>query len=159
PSSDGSPLLEEVEEVLAVLVLLHRVGERLELLPVDVAHPEGDLLHAGDLEALTSLHDLDEAGRALERLVGSGIEPGETPTEHLDVELAGLEIGAIDIGDLQLTARGRTEAGGDVQHAVVVEVEAGDRVAGSGTCRLFLDGACAVVRPELYDAVPFRVTD
>jgi hypothetical protein len=37
--------------------------------------------------------------------VGAGVEPREAAAHLLDVEVAALEIGAVDVGDLELAAR------------------------------------------------------
>ena len=47
----------------------------------------------------------DEFGRLEQRIVRAGVEPGEAAAEHLDVQLAALEIDAVDVGDLQFAAR------------------------------------------------------
>ena len=60
--------------------------------------------------------------------MGAGVEPGEAAAQQLDLQLAALEIAVVDVGDLELAARRRLEAGGDVEDAVVVEIEAGDGV-------------------------------
>src|SRR5262249_38473323 len=125
----------------------------------DVAHPEGNLLDAGNLQALPALDYLDEGGCVLQRLVGPGIEPGEAAAEHFDVELAPLEVRPVDVGDLQLSPRGRFQAGGKVEDPVVVEVQPGHGIAGSRPSRLLLDGEGSTVPPELDHPVPLGIPD
>ena len=36
--------------------------------------------------------------------MGAGVEPGETTTEAFNVQIATLEVGIVDVGDLQLAA-------------------------------------------------------
>jgi len=62
------------QQVLAVAVLLDCVAEPLDLRRVDPALAEGDLLGAGDLEALAALDGLDELRRLEQRLVRAGVE-------------------------------------------------------------------------------------
>lgn len=52
----------EAQQILAVVVLLERLGELVDLVACDVAHAVGDLFEAGDLEALAGLDGLDEGG-------------------------------------------------------------------------------------------------
>ena len=40
-----------------------------------------------------------------QRVVRAGVEPGEAAAHDLDVELAALEVDAVDVGDLELAAR------------------------------------------------------
>ncbi len=47
-------------------------------------------------------------------VVRAGVEPGEAAAQHLHVELAALQIDAVDVGDLQLAARRRRDVGGEV---------------------------------------------
>lgn len=52
----------KAQQILAVVVLLERLGELVDLVACDVAHAVGDLFKAGDLEALAGLDGLDEGG-------------------------------------------------------------------------------------------------
>ena len=45
------------------------------------------------------LDGADELGGFEERFVSAGVEPGVTAAEELDVEVAALEVGAVDAGD------------------------------------------------------------
>ena len=65
----------------------------------------GDLLDAGDLEPLARLDGLDVVGRLDQRLGRAGVQPGEAAAEDLDAELAAAQVGAVDVGDLQLAPR------------------------------------------------------
>ena len=55
------------------------------------------------------------------------VDDGGSITELLDVQLAEREVGAVDVGDLELAARRGPEPGGDAGDLVVVEVQARDR--------------------------------
>ena len=87
------------------------------------------------------LDGADEAARLVEALVGPRVEPGEAASEPLDLELPALEIDPVDVGDLQLAARTGGKARGDVEHLIVVEIEAGDCPVRLAIVRLFLDRA------------------
>ena len=94
----------KAQQILAVVVLLERLGELVDLLSRDVAHAVGDLFEAGDLEALAGLDGLDEGGCLQQGVVGAGVEPGVAAAHGLDVELVAREIGLVDVGDLELAA-------------------------------------------------------
>ena len=57
-------LLREIQEIFAVIVFGHGLGDGGEMLGGNPALFEGDFLEAGHLEALSFLDDLDE-GRGL----------------------------------------------------------------------------------------------
>jgi len=50
-----------------------------------------------------------------------------------------LEVALINVGDLQLPARGRLERFRDLHDLVIVEIQAGDRIVGFRLCGFFLD--------------------
>ena len=89
--------------------------------------------------------------------MGAGIQPGVAAAHDLHAELAALQIGAVDVGDLQLAARRRLQVPGDVHHLLVVEIQAGDRVVRLRLQWLLFqaDGLAALV--ELDHAVALRV--
>src|SRR5262249_23948094 len=118
---------------------------------------EGDLLQTRDLETLPALQGRDEA-RGIEQRGGcAGVEPGKAATELLHEQLAGIEIAAIDVGDLQLAARRRLDLPRDLDDMLVVEIEPGDRLIGFRMRRLFLDRQCTALRVELDDSEAGRV--
>ena len=55
----------------------------------------------------------------------AGVEPGKSAAKHLDIEVATLQVGVVDVGDLDLAAGRRLDVGGDVKYAIVVKVEPG----------------------------------
>jgi hypothetical protein len=80
----------------------------------DVALAQCDLLRAGDAQALALLQDLDEMAGLDQRGMRAGVEPGEAAAEHLDKQVATLEIDLVHVGDLDLATRRRLDAGRDV---------------------------------------------
>src|SRR6185437_6863843 len=138
-NSISGPSLQDLEQVSAVSRLGERQRQGFQLSGRNVALAVGDLLRAADLQPLPGLDRLDEHGRLEQRLVGSRVEPGHTAPEQLDPQRAALEVLAVDVGDLELAARGRLEARSDIEHMVVVEVKTGHREEGFGGCGLLLD--------------------
>ena len=65
-------------------VLLNRAACALSCVRADPAVVERDLLRRGDQLALAALQHADELGGLEQRVVGSGIEPGEAAAEPLD---------------------------------------------------------------------------
>jgi len=57
---------------------------------------------------------------------------------HLHIEFAPVEVLAIDVGNLQLAARRRLQRARNVDHPVVVEIQAGNGVARFRLGGLFL---------------------
>ena len=74
---------------------------------VDPALAPGDLLDAGDLQALAVLDHVDELRGLEERVVGPGVEPGRPAAEHLHVKAAGLKVEEVQVGDLELARASR----------------------------------------------------
>jgi hypothetical protein len=73
------------------------------------------------------------------------------------VQLAGLQVREVHVGDLELAARRRLEPGRDLEDAVVVEVEPGHRVVRPRLLRLLLEPDGAAARVELHDAVALGI--
>ena len=99
------------------------------------------------------LDGADEAGGVGQGVEGAGVEPGGAAGQDLHGQPAGLQVGAVDVGDLVLTAGGGLEALGDLDDVVVIEVQAGHGVVGAGLGRLLLDGDGLEALIELDHAV------
>ncbi len=78
------------------------------------------------------LDGADEAGGVGQGVEGAGVEPGGAAGQDLHGQPAGLQVGAVDVGDLVLAAGGGLEVLGDLDDVVVVEVQAGHGVVGRG---------------------------
>ncbi len=147
-------LLDHAQEVLPVRVRAHRPGNPRDVVGADVPHAVGDLLDAGHHEALPLLDRLHEERRLQQRLVGAGVEPRDAAPEPLDVQRAPLEVVEVDVGDLELAARRRLQARGNLDDVVVVEIQARDGVRRAGLRGLLFQADRAALVVELDDAVP-----
>lgn len=149
----------EVQQILAIVVLLKRLGELVNLLSRDVAHAVGNLFEAGDLEALTGLDGLDEGCGLQQGVVGAGVKPGVAAAHGLDVELVAREVGLVDVGDLELTARRWLYRLRDIDDVLVVEIEARHGKVGLWLGWLLLEAHGLALLVELDDAVALGVAD
>ena len=151
-------LAGDLDDVAAV-VALHATARFDELFRRQIAHMQGDLLEAGDLQALAVLEGLHE-GRGLEQRIGrAGVEPGESAAEPFDVQGVVLEIDAVEVGDLVLATRARLQRGSDIADVLVVEIEPRHGVMRLGIVGLFLEREGAAVRIEFDHAEPLRIAD
>ena len=75
--------LGAAEEILAVVVLGHGLGDLNETLLGDPAALVGNLFQTGNLQPLTLLDDLDECRGLREGIVSAGVEPGKTALQCL----------------------------------------------------------------------------
>ena len=149
----------EAQQILAVVVLLERLGEFVDLVARDVTHAVGDLFEAGDLEALAGLDGLDEGGCLQQGVVGACVKPGVAAAHGLDVELVAREVGLVDVGDLELTARRRLDLLRDSDDVLVVEVKTRHGKVGLRRGWLFLEAHGLAPLVELDDAVALRIAD
>ncbi len=144
---------------MAVGALCDFGGEGAEVVSVDVAEAVDDLFGAGDLEALALLDRGDESTGVEERVVGASVQPGGASAEDFCAELAALKVPAVDVGDLELAAGRGFEVLCDADYLGVVEVDAGDGVAGFGLGGFFFDGDGSTLVVELNYAVTLGVED
>src|SRR3954466_2945234 len=148
---------EQGKDVFAVAALAQPLAQSLELGAVDETHAVGNLLDAGDALALALLDRADELAGFQQRLVSPHVEPAEAAAKLFHRQLATLQIGRVDRGDLQFAARRWFDRAGDVDDLVVVEVEPGDRPVGARLHRLLLDMDGAAGAVEIDDAVALRI--
>ncbi len=105
------------------------------------------------------LERADELAGFQQGIVRAGVEPGVAAAHLLDVEVAGLQVDAVQVGDLELAARARFQVARELDDAVVVEVEPGDRVVGLGLRGLLLQADRSAALAELDHAVALGVLD
>lgn len=141
--------LAQVRAVDTLAVALRAGNERVAVNPAVLV---GDLLEDGDGRVLGALDGAHKLAGLVERLHGAGIEPGVASPEGHDAERAVLEVHPVEVGNLELAARGGRNPLGALGHVARVEIEAGDGVARLGALRLLLDGDRAAVLVELHDA-------
>lgn len=110
----------------ALAVALRAGHERVA---VDPAVLVGDLLEDGDGRVLGALDSSHELAGLVEALHGAGVEPGVAAPEGHDAERAVPEVHPVEVGDLELAARGGADLLRALCHIARVEVEAGDGVA------------------------------
>ena len=149
----------EAQQILAIVVLLERLGELVDLLSRDVAHAVSDLFEAGDLEALAGLDGLDKGCGLQQGVVGAGVKPGVAAAHGLDVELVAREVGLVDVGDLELTARRWLYRLRDVDDVLVVEIETRHGEIRLRLGWLLLEAHSLAFLVELDDAVALGVAD
>ena len=139
------------------MIALHLPPEPLDVGGVDPAEAPGDLLEARDHQALAILDALHEVGRLQERFERAGIEPRGAAAEQFHRERLLGEVGTVDVGDLELPARGRLEARRDVDHLRIVEVQPGHRIGRARMRRLLFQADRVPFAIELDDPVAFRI--
>jgi hypothetical protein len=93
-------MLSHTQQVLPVRGFLHTFLEFQESFIIDEAHPQRYFLDASDLQALPILDGLDEDRGVGERIMGPGIEPGESPAHQGQGQLTPPEVFTVVIGDL-----------------------------------------------------------
>src|SRR5262245_37210520 len=124
-------------EVLAIAAFQERLGEREQLPAVDEAHAISDLLNAGNAYALAVLDGAHKLHCLDQRVMRSGVQPGVTSPELLDMELAPRKILAVDVSDLEFAACRGHKPRSNVEHPVVVKIESSHRPIGARMRRLF----------------------
>src|SRR3546814_16172994 len=77
---------------------------------------ERDLLGAGDLEALPLFDRAHERARVVQAAVGAGVEPGIAAPQPAGAQVAAIQIGVDDDGDLQLATRRGPPPARDIGH-------------------------------------------
>src|SRR5215510_3295224 len=118
-----------------------------------------NLLGAANQQTLTMLDRADEFRCLQKAIMSPGIEPGIAAAKLDDAKFAKLKVATIDIGDLELAASGRPQASRNIEHAIVVEVEAGNRPVGQVLLRLLYDVDGLVALAELDDSVLAGLVD
>ena len=98
------------------------------------------------------LDGADELRRLVERLHGAGVQPRVAAAEGHHGERPLLQVHPVEVGDLQLAARGRLHLMCLGGHVARVEVQAGDGVGALGLGGLLLDGDGPALAVELHDA-------
>ena len=149
----------EAQQILAVVVILERLGELVDLLSRDVAHAVGNLFEAGNLEALASLDGLNKGCGLQQGVVGAGVKPGVAAAHGLDVELVAREVGLVDVSNLEFTTGRWLYRLRDVDDVLIVEIETRHREIRLWLSWLFLEAHGLALLVELDDTVALGVAD
>jgi len=75
--------IQQVLQVEGIAVIGHIIRKGLQLSFINKTHPVGNLLGAGDHQALAFLHGLDVTRGLQQGFMRTGIEPGGTAAEGL----------------------------------------------------------------------------
>src|SRR5580765_7548695 len=89
--------------------------------------------------------------------MSSSVEPRDSAAEFFDVELASIEVVAVDVRDLQFPPCGRFQRRRDVEHTVVVKVQARDGVLRFWAGRLFFEADGSALAIEFDDTITFGI--
>jgi len=99
----------------------------------------------------------NEIAGLVQTLVGAGIEPGKAAAHDFDAEFTPFQIEAVQVGDFEFAPGRRLEVARQLNHGIVVEVEAGDRVVALGHLGLFFKAGGAPLAVEGHYAITFGV--
>ena len=149
----------DLPQVLAVDRLAVGLRGLLQLGGGDPAVLPGDLLGDGHGQVLGVLHGADELRGLVQALHGAGVQPRVAAAEGDDGERPLLQVHPVEVGDLQLAARGGLDLVGLGGHVARVEVQPGNGVGALRLGGLLLDGDGPPLRIELHDAEALGVVD
>lgn len=113
---------------------------------------EGDLFQAGDLEALALFYGMHEVAGFQQGFVSASIQPSEATAKHFYIKALVCKVGAVYIGNFQLATRGRFNALGYINYAIVVEIKARHCIAGFWLSWFFFDADGTAAGIELHYA-------
>src|SRR5687768_905046 len=130
PSSASEHLLEAAPQISRIVALAECAGPACDLFSGDIALVQRNLFKAHEHQALAVLERADEGGGFQQALGRPGVEPRIAAPEPYDAELSSPEIGLVDVADLDLATNRGPHGGGDVEHGIVIEIEAGDSPVG-----------------------------
>ena len=152
-------VVDDLEQVLAVLVLEHWLSELAHVLLVDPALAVGNSLKAPNLQALPLLENLD-VGRGLgERVERPCVEPRKAAAQRLHLQLAVLQETLVNGRNLVLATGTGLDVSRNIDNLVGIEVEAHDGVVALGLHGLLLDGETIALLVELRHAIALRIVN
>src|ERR1700722_3969564 len=144
--------LDQALQVAPVFARGKRLGKARDLVEINESLAIGDLLRAGELDALPALDGLDEGRCRDEGLMRARVEPRNAAPERFDLERPTRQISAVDVGDLELAARRGLERGRDLDDVRIVEIKPCHRISRLWLRWFFLDRHRASLRVEGDDA-------
>ena len=128
------------------------LGGLLEPVGRDPAVLPGDLLGHGHGQVLGVLDGADELRGLVQALHGAGVQPRVAAAEGDDGQRPLLQVHLVEVGDLELAARGGLDPMRLGCHVARIEVQPGDGVGALGLGGLLLDGYGPALAVELHDA-------
>src|SRR5918993_672595 len=102
-------ILFEYVEQISPIAACHCLGEAAHVIGRDVAHAIRDFFETRHHQPLPFFNALHEVGGMQQRFVRACVEPRDAASKAFDVQLATLEIGAIHVGNLELSTRRRLQ--------------------------------------------------
>ena len=117
----------------------------------------GDFLDGRNLDTLAVFHHLHELTRFDETVHRAGIEPCESTTEELHIQLTHIEVRLVEVRNFEFAAGAGLLGLCESRDAVVIEVKARDGVVALGFLRLFFDRDHLALVVEFNDTESFRV--
>jgi hypothetical protein len=119
------------------LSLIQLARKFLQLLSVNPAIVESDLVRRAYELPLPMLQHAHKFGRLEKRIVRSRIKPRKAASEPFEGKPSSVHIREIEVSDLQFSALRRPEARNQINHLFVVEIKADCGPAGFWNLRLF----------------------
>src|SRR6185369_8695336 len=149
--------IKGLTQVNTVIGLAHGRNQPAQLSFIDKAHSECNLFGAGDLEALPLLKCTNELGGLKQAVRRSRIEPGIATPKQFNGQVPALQVRSINVRYLKFATRGGREARSDIDHLLIVKIQAGYRPVRSrlGGFLLNADGVHLLI--EFDDAVSFGI--
>lgn len=87
----------------------------------------------------------------------ASIEPSVTTAQLLDKQVAGFHVQSVEIGNLKLATCRRLQVASELNNAVVIKIQAGDRIVRLWLLRFFLDTDRFAAFAELHHAIVLRI--
>ena len=92
------------QQILTVAAFGAALGKLMKLAEINIAEAKCDLLWTSDAQALPLFEHAHEMAGLHKRFMCARVEPCEPAIHDFDSQFATLHIGAIDVGDFQLTS-------------------------------------------------------
>ena len=131
-------LINHFQQILPIRILDHRLRQLTHLRLVNPATAVGNALQTSHFQALTFLYHLN-IGRCLsQRIVRSCVEPGETTTQRLHLQLPVLKESLVHRRDLIFATGRRLNGFRYIHNILIVEIQPRYRIIGFLLSWLFL---------------------
>ena len=113
---------DDAEKIFSILRLAIVFGDLGETGFSDPAIPVGDLFQHCDLDVLALLYDFYEFIGSSQRIDRARVQPGESASEYIDIEVARIHVHLIDIRDLEFASRARFDLFGEIDDPIIVKI-------------------------------------